>query len=150
MTSVEVVDATPEHRSVLARLFELYQYDFSEWDGEDVGDDGCFGPGNLDAYWTDRDRHPYLLRVDGHWAGFALVRSGAPHDMAEFFVMRKFRRRGTGRDAARAIFARFPGEWQVRQMRYNPKATAFWRNSIPVPFEDDANDDGPVQRFVIE
>ena len=78
-----------------------------------------------------------------------LVREGVPHDMAEFFVMRKYRRGGVGTEAARGLFARFPGAWQVRQMRFNPQATVFWRRAIPVPFEDDENDDGPLQRFTI-
>ena len=47
------------------------------------------------------------------------------------------------------MIARFPGAWQVRQMRFNPQATVFWRRAIPVPFEDDENDDGPLQRFTI-
>jgi predicted acetyltransferase len=33
--------------------------------------------------------------------------------MAEFFVLPKYRRGGVGTDAARAVFARFPGEWHV-------------------------------------
>jgi hypothetical protein len=39
--------------------------------------------------------------------------------------------------AARAVFAKFPGEWQVREMTANSGATAFWRTAIPVPFTED-------------
>jgi predicted acetyltransferase len=145
----EVVEAAESDKSVLRQLLELYQYDFSELDGEDVDVHGLYGSGNLDAYWIDPDRHPFLFRVDGRWAGFALVRSGTPHDMAEFFVMRKYRRSGVGTELARALFARFPGQWQVRQMSFNPAATSFWQQAIPVPFEDDENDEGPLQRFTI-
>ena len=69
--------------------------------------------------------------------------------MAEFFVLRKYRRGGVGTDAARAVFARFPGEWQTRQQFVNEAAIAFWRRTIPVPFTESANDEGPVQRFRI-
>jgi Predicted acetyltransferase len=69
--------------------------------------------------------------------------------MAEFFVMRKYRRGGVGGKAARAVFARFPGEWQVRQLAANGAAVAFWRAAIPVPFSEDTNDEGPVQHFWI-
>ena len=55
-----------------------------------------------------------------------------------------------GTRAARAVFAMFPGEWQVRQIAANTGATAFWRRTIPVPFRDDANEHGPLQRFRIE
>ena len=69
--------------------------------------------------------------------------------MAEFFVLRKYRRGGVGTDAARAVFARFPGEWQTRQQFENTGAIAFWRRAIPVPFDETPNDEGPVQRFVM-
>ncbi len=137
----------PAEQPVLGRLLELYAHDFSERTGADVGDDGTFGWRFLDRYWAEPDRHAFLFRIDGKLAGFALVRSGDPHDMAEFFVLRKYRRGGVGTDAARAVFARFPGEWQTRQQFENAGATAFWRRTIPVPFTELANEEGPVQRF---
>ena len=50
---------------------------------------------------------------------------------------------------ARAVFARFPGKWQVREMAANIRATAFWRDAIPVAFTENTNDHGPVQHFHI-
>jgi predicted acetyltransferase len=47
------------------------------------------------------------------------------------------------------LFARFPGAWQVRQMRANVDATSFWRRAIPVDFVEEEIDAGPVQRFVM-
>ncbi|MGZ6926149.1 MAG: GNAT family N-acetyltransferase [Acidimicrobiia bacterium] len=149
MSEVDVAPATADEEPVLRRLLELYSHDFSERTGADVADDGTFGWRHLERYWTEPDRHPFLVRVDGRLAGFALVWSGSPHDMAEFFVMRKYRRGGVGTDAARAVFARFPGEWQTRQQFENEGAIAFWRRSIPVPYEEVPNEEGPVQRFRI-
>jgi predicted acetyltransferase len=147
---VEIVAAAIADKPVLKRLLELYLHDFSEFDRADVDARGRFSYPYLDPYWTEPERHPFLFRVNGRWAGFALVRSGTPHDMAEFFVMRKYRRLGVGVQAARALFARFPGEWQVRQMNQNGAATTFWREAIPVAFEEGATESGPVQRFSIE
>ena len=146
---VEVVDAAITDKPVIRQLLELYQYDFSEFVEADVNEQGLYGYEYLDNYWTDADRDPLLLKVDGNWAGFALVRTGSPHDMAEFFVMRKYRRSGIGIEAARAVFARFPGAWQVRQMTSNPSSTIFWRRAIPVPFEEGTHASGPMQTFVI-
>ena len=148
-TRVEVVDASLELKPVLRRLLELYIHDFSEFEPYDVDESGHFGYQYLDNYWTERERRPFLFRVDGHWAGFALVRTGAPNDMAEFFVMRRYRRGGIGLEAARAVFERVPGAWQVRQIAANSGATEFWRRAIPVEFEQTTNDDGPVQHFSI-
>jgi predicted acetyltransferase len=150
VTDPEVSPATRDEEPALCRLLELYAHDFSARTGADVGDDGLFGWHDLDRYWREPDRHPFLLRVDGRLAGFALVRSGAPHDMAEFFVLRKYRRSQVGTDAARAVFARFPGEWQTRQQFENTGAIAFWRRAIPVPFDEVPNEEGPVQRFRID
>ena len=144
-----MIEAELGDKAVLEQLLELYQYDFSEFDDHDVGADGLYRYRYIDNYWTEPDRHPLLFRVDRKWAGFALVRAGAPHDMAEFFVMRKYRRSGVGTVLAREVFARFPGEWQVRQMTSNPAATAFWCQAIPVDFVQEILDQGPVQRFTI-
>ena len=145
--SLILVSARERDPIVLRHLMELYRYDFSELDGSDVGEGGEFGYRYLDAYWTESERHAFLFQVERRWAGFALVRSGAPHDLAEFFVMRKYRRRGIGRSAAQEVFRRFPGRWQVRQRSYNPAATTFWREAIPAPYTETVTDDEVTQEF---
>jgi predicted acetyltransferase len=160
--NVQITAATPDDRPRLAALLELYTYDFSEVLGLDVGDDGRFRVPALGAYWTDPHRHPFLIRVGDKLAGFALVHQGsrltddaAVWDMAEFFVMRKYRRRGVGEQAAHWLFDRFRGRWEVRERAENHAATAFWRRAIGRyahgRFEelvlDDARWRGPVQRF---
>jgi len=147
--SAEVVDAEQGDRPVLRRLLELYRYDFSEFDGADIGPHGEFGYRYLDHYWTDDDRRPFLFRVDGAWAGFALVRVGEPNDMAEFFVLRKYRRSGVGRMAAVDVLARLPGPWTVRQQLTNPDATSFWRSAIPYPVKEHRTDDEVVLEFTV-
>jgi predicted acetyltransferase len=147
---IEIVEASLTDKTVVRHLLELYQHDFAVFDGRDVDERGLYGYQYLDNYWTDIDRRPFLIRVDGHWAGLALVRLGPPIDMSEFFVMRKYRRGGVGRDAAVEVFRRLPGEWQVRQLIANEPATAFWREIIPVPYSEEHGKDGIVQRFVVE
>jgi predicted acetyltransferase len=147
--AVEVRSANLAEKDALDQLLELYLHDLSEMTGADVDRRGRYDYRFLDDYWTEPDLHPFLIRVDGRLAGLALVASGAPHDMAEFFVMRKYRRRGVGSRAALALFAMFPGEWQVRQISANRDATTFWHSVIPVPFREEAIEIGPVQRFRI-
>lgn len=145
--TIEVVTASDTDKSVLRRLVELYLYDLSEFTDADVDQHGEFGYRYLDHYWTEEDRAAFLLRVDGHWAGFALVRPGTPTDMAEFFIMKKYRRRGIGRQGATEMFKRFPGPWQVRQLLTNPAARSFWRAVIPYPFTERRTPDETVQEF---
>jgi len=116
MIDVEVRLAARSEKDAVAQLLELYLHDLSELTAADVGAGGRYGYRYLDDYWTEVECHPFLFRVDDRLAGLALVQAGAPHDMSEFFVMRRYRRRGVGRRAALALFTRFPGEWQVRQL----------------------------------
>lgn len=159
---VQVSPAAGAEEPRLRSLFELYTYDFSELLALDVGDDGRFAVPSLAVWWGDPRRHPLLVRVDGRLAGFALVGQGSRlggdlgvYDMAEFFVLRRYRRRGVGERAAAAIFGLLPGRWEVRQRPENAGATVFWRRIIGrytgQRFDDLQWDDerwrGPVQRF---
>jgi predicted acetyltransferase len=147
--AIEVVPVPYGDKEVLRRLIEFYDYDFSEYLGWDVNDHGAFGYRYLDHYWIEADRHPFFIDVDGRLAGFSLVCSGRPNDMAEFFVMRKYRRAGVGREAARQVFEQFPGTWQVRELEANVGGSSFWRSVIPVPFEERRWEDGPMQVFTV-
>jgi predicted acetyltransferase len=142
-----LIQVNEEDKPVMRRLVELYRYDFSEFDGADVGAHGEFGYRYFDCYWTEPKRYPYLFRLDDYWAGFAMVREGPPHDMAEFFVMKKYRGRGIGRQAATELFGRFPGRWALRQQIFNPVATAFWRAVIPQPYAERRQGEEVVQEF---
>jgi predicted acetyltransferase len=142
-----LLEVSEADRAVLRRLIELYRYDFSEFDKGDVGPHGDYGYRYLDHYWTEPGRHPFLFQVDGKWAGFALVREIPPFDLAEFFVMRKYRRTGIGRQAAAEVFAKFPGGWQVRQQLSNPAATTFWRRVIPYAYSERTTAEEVIQEF---
>lgn len=141
-----VREAVSDDRLLMGRLVDFYFHDFSEFDGRDVEPDGSYHYPWLDAYWTDSDRKAYLFDVDGHPAGFALVRLTDPIELAEFFILRKYRRTGVGTAAAREAIARHPGRWIVSQVPSNEPATAFWRHAIPVPFEEHRLPDGHVEQ----
>lgn len=159
---IELAVATPDDKPVLGNLLELYQHDFTEFDDRDIGNDGRFGYDYLDRYWTEDGRTRLLVRVGGKLAGFALLKRGGhmagdPRAMyvSEFFIMRKYRRRGVGAEVARRIFDRHPGTWEVAEMAANLPAQAFWRKIIGActggRFEERTFDDvrwrGPVQSF---
>jgi predicted acetyltransferase len=134
---VDVFRATNEEMPVIANLLELYAHDFSEFHSVELGPDGRFGYPDLPLYWSEPERHPFLIRVDGKLAGFALIREILPvsgtnsiWDMAEFFVLRAYRRSGVGTNAAKAVWRQFPGNWQVRVMRSNRVGLGFWLHAI--------------------
>ena len=159
---ISLCPATLADGATLANLMQLYSYDWSELNQLEVNDNGRFADYPLEAYWRDPWRHPFLLKVDEKLAGLALITersrltgSSEVFDMAEFFVMRRYRRQGVGLVAAAAAFALFRGNWELRQRPENTAATAFWRRAIQSytqhPYQEvywnDATWVGPVQRF---
>lgn len=132
---IDIQPASIGDKSVLRNLMELCQHDYSEYDGTDVDEHGLFGYKYLDNYWSESGRYPFLVRVSGKLAGFVLVRAidsrdNVTHSIAEFFVMRKYRRQGIGRRVAWRIFDLFPGQWSVCQEEVNLPAQSFWRRVI--------------------
>jgi predicted acetyltransferase len=134
---IEVLRAAAGDEPVLANLLELYAHDMSEAVDVQLQPDGRFGYPELPLYWREEGRIPFLVKVDGHLAGFALISSGsritgdpAVWDVTEFFVARGYRKRGIGAAAAHEIWRRVPGGWEVRVLERNRPAPAFWAAAI--------------------
>jgi predicted acetyltransferase len=131
--------ARADEAHIIGNLMQFYIHDFSElWFDREVegelGPDGRFSDYPLlETYWTDPSREPWLFRIDGLPVGFALVNdvahSEAPVDraVAEFFIVRKHRRRGVGMAAAHALFGTAWGVWEAAVVRRNVGALGFWR-----------------------
>lgn len=129
---IDLVRAAPAHRSLLRQLYELYCHDFSPMTRADIGDDGYWTGDDFLDPWPE-DLHIYLIRVAGHWAGFAWVAFGGYSDpqannflMDEFFVLRQYRRHGVGEWAAVWLFNRYSGTWEVGEIPENVEAQQFW------------------------
>jgi len=168
MAAVTVERVSPGERAALENLCQLYAHDFSEfWAGREDGElqeDGRFPQYiDLDSYWTDADRTPLFIRIEGFLAGFALINSvshsGLPadHAVAEFFVARKHRRFGVGLAAAVKILGHRPGQWEMAVARRNVGALPFWRRVAaevagPAVEEIDRDNDlwnGPIVRCLV-
>jgi predicted acetyltransferase len=136
--ALTVSRATQDEKPLLARLLQLYLYDFSELaeigdqHGE-IGEDGTFAYPYFDRYWIDAGRKALLFRYEGRPVGFALISDvsmcGRPTDygVAEYFVMRKYRRIGIGKEAMHRMLADRRGIWEIAVAHYNAPGLAFWR-----------------------
>ncbi|PHM10769.1 GNAT family N-acetyltransferase [Nostoc sp. 'Peltigera malacea cyanobiont' DB3992] len=159
---IEMVKATQQQKSVLCNLMELYQYDLSEIEAKDVDACGLFGYRYLDYYWTEPERHPFMIKVDEKLAGFVLVnqhtylyQDSNAMSIAEFFILKKYRNQGIGKQVATYIFNQFPGTWEVRQTALNLSAQAFWGKVISQYtngafnefFVNDRRWHGPIKTF---
>src|SRR5262245_58010684 len=88
----------------------------------------------FEDYWSEPTRYPFVISAASRVAGFALIRrlnSTGELEMAEFYVAPEFRRAGIGRIAARALFAKFPGEWRIAVLRSNKGGALFWPRVVP-------------------
>ncbi|HLG98424.1 MAG TPA: GNAT family N-acetyltransferase [Bryobacteraceae bacterium] len=144
--SIEVTVAGPADYRIVSNLARFYIYDMAEHTGWHFPSDGLFDSEDQFArYWNlaDTGKHawprewrgfPFVIRIDGHPAGFALIKrlSEQPpaYDMGEFFVARQYRRKGIGQRVAVELFDSFPGQWEVREMPSNGPAQEFWRRVI--------------------
>ena len=133
---VELTKATTAEKSIINNLCQFYLYEFSQYMPSIRLEEqrGLYdGLPDLDAYWDNPNRVPFLIRVDGELAGFALVikgTSGEPHQIGEFFVLKKFGGKGVGTSVAQQIFDMFPGNWLIHEMWNNYQAQAFWRSVV--------------------
>ena len=121
-----VVDAD---RPVLERLWQLYSHDLSEVRGTLPNADGLFKAGRLPTYFGEPDACGYLVLHREAPVGFAFVTgpAGGTRTIGDFFVVRAARRRRIGYDAARELFARHPGRWEIGFQVENRGAPEFWR-----------------------
>ncbi len=150
----------PEERvGVIKNLMQFYMYDFSEYLKLDVEEDGLFAAyPALEDYWKDeRHKFPYLITVGEKYIGFGLVRliesaHRSYFSMAEFFIMKKYRREGIGNAVAKQLFNLHKGQWEVYQKECNKPAKIFWNKVINEftreQFEERLEDGKRVQSFM--
>jgi predicted acetyltransferase len=125
----------PDSDVVLRNLFEHYLHDMAEWFEIDTQADGSHSYDTSSIWENGYDA--YLAKVGDSIAGFALVGPAdewlgdiGAQDVHEFFVVRRFRRRGFGQRMATILWTERPGEWLVRVLELNAPAVLFWRSAI--------------------
>lgn len=132
----QLIKAKLEHKEALENLMQYYIYDFSEFIKCDVEEDGRYKPYPLEDYWReDNHRVPYIIKQNDKYVGFVLVRFIESDEynyfsIAEFFILKKYRREGIGKTVAARIFDLHKGKWEVLQMEANKAAQVFWAKVI--------------------
>jgi len=132
----ELIYASRRYKGVIKNLMQFYIYDFSEYVGCDVEENGLFKAYlKLDDYWKEKNnKFPYIIKKDEKYIGFVLVKrfksKSNYFSIAEFFVMKRYRRTGIGKAAAKQIFNLHKGQWEVHQRENNKPAQEFWNKVI--------------------
>jgi ADP-ribose pyrophosphatase YjhB (NUDIX family)/predicted acetyltransferase len=142
---LHVAEASTDDRTLVERLWQLYQHDLSEFRHSAPDPEGLFRPGRLGAY-LDRNRGiAYVARLGDVPCGFALVRLGRDRRvMGEFFVTRSARGHGRAAVFAREVIGRHPGPWAIPFQNENPRAAAFWRRLAAEVLHDISEELVPV------
>ena len=132
MLPIALLPTTADQAPLIRNLYQFYSYESSDWEQEDVEVDGRFyiHDEHLHRYWQDDGWGAYLVLADGFIAGFVLVeRSELPGidalELADLFILKKYRRQGLGRAVAQQILGNHPHNWLLRCYRQDHLAMAF-------------------------
>jgi predicted acetyltransferase len=72
--------------------------------------------------------------LDEKIVGFALLRpfpyENDRNEIGEFFIAKKFTRKGIGTQVAIHLFDTYPGKWLIRVLKGNNNANSFWGKVI--------------------
>ena len=137
--TVRLDAAMSSHAVLLSNLLELYIHDMSAaFPNIEIDSGGRFGYPKLPLYWSEPNkRFAFVISLNDRVAGFVLATRCSPIandpedlDVAEFFVLRQYRRRDVGRQAAILLWNRIPGKWTVRVSEGNSGGIAFWREVV--------------------
>ena len=153
-----LIKASYQQKQIINNLMQFYMYDFSEFVNIDIEADGFFAAyKNLDDYWNDENRFPYIIQNEERPIGFALVRliesaQRSYYSIAEFFVLKKYRKKGIGKQIAIQLFNLHKGLWEVFQRESNKPAQLFWSNVIGAytkgNFTERFEDGKTIQSFI--
>jgi predicted acetyltransferase len=131
---VDLCDARLEDRDTITRLLHDYLHELSNYRERAVGATNSAEYPYLDAYFSEADRHAFLIRHHERVVGFALIRgpksTGQVWEVAEFYIVPERRRTGVGSAAIRAIWRRFTGDWELQVHRRNTDAVHFWLSCV--------------------
>jgi len=125
-----------DEKEILKNLLEKYNYEFSQYNDLDVNNLGLYGYDYLDNYWTENNRFPFFIKVNGKLAGFILINDypevniETKYTLSEFFIMHKYRRLGIGKYAVNYILNKFKGRWQLKYHPKNEISKSFWTKAI--------------------
>jgi predicted acetyltransferase len=129
--------ATLDQMELVANLMEKYEYEFSQYSKSILGEDGLYGCIEwIDVYWEDENCWPYIIRVDGRIAGFALVGNFEIGDyeldfiVDEFFLIYDYRNQGVGQFVVNYLLDRHKGRWGLVYTPRNLPASNFWPKVI--------------------
>ena len=133
----ELSKVQEKDKDMIFDLMQLYTYELSFYGDEtthfELQENGLYKISKyINLYWLEEERHPYILKCDGKIAGFVLERfnEDGMNEIAEFFVLNKYRKHGAGTFMANEMFKKYKGKWKIRTLLRNKQAQEFWKKVV--------------------
>ncbi|SFZ73344.1 GNAT family N-acetyltransferase [Chitinimonas taiwanensis] len=134
MNTITITPAGPAQHGLLFRLLQLYYFEASHWSDEDILPSGLYDASEegVRSYLLGGDDYALLAWVDGHPAGFALVEAaqGVPparYELADMFVLPKYRGRGVAEALLAQTMLPSPAPWLVAVFKRDAAALRYWQ-----------------------
>lgn len=122
-----------KYKEVLKNLIQFSEYDFSEFVDSDVKEDGKYEYDYIDNYFCEEDRNVVFIKERGYYVGFAMINSHTCYlkeegifCVAEFFIMKKYRKKGYGKKLINYLFGNYKGKWELFVHNSNSIGQKFW------------------------
>lgn len=138
-SKIKLIPAPLSDYPTIQNLGRFYAYDMSEYLGHEAGwemsENGLYECMDFKKYWESENTYPFLVRYEKELAGFVIIdKKGSDasieFNVAQFFIVRKFKRKGIGRYVAEQCFNQFRGTWEVMVMPDNDGAYRFWKATL--------------------
>lgn len=127
LQSLRLVEVNHTNLLVILNLAQAYEAEFSALTGKIPNDNGEFVFDTIPV----APYQGYLLYQANTPIGFCVINTNStPQDIAEFYIIPSRRHKKIGTEFAYSIFDKYPGLWQVRQIKGAEHAIAFWRRVI--------------------
>jgi len=135
VTKIQLIPATLKDYPIIQNMGRFYVYDMSEYMHWEIPADGLFECIDFKKYWQIDNTLPFLIRYKNELAGFVIIdKKGSDatidFNVAQFFILKKFKNQGMGRHVAHQVFDQFIGAWEVMVIPGNEGAYRFWRSVI--------------------
>ncbi|MGD9593108.1 MAG: GNAT family N-acetyltransferase [Candidatus Berkiella sp.] len=134
-----LLPASLEEYPIIQNMGRFYVYDMSQFFTLDpewkMPSNGLYECMDFKKYWQSDNTWPFILRFQEELAGFVIVdKKGSDihidYNMAQFFILRKFKNHGIGMHIAQRCFDKFTGVWEVMVLPGNFGAHQFWQKTI--------------------
>lgn len=139
MLNFQFIRATADDYPVIENMGRFYVYDLSRYCGSlpgwELPANGLYEWYDTKKYFEGPDVYPFLIKLENEIVGFFMLNKLASTpdvdwNMAEFFILAKFQRRGIGQQIVEQIWNQFPGSWEVSVIPENDRALKFWSKVI--------------------